>query len=200
MYTIDEFNDLNSKYGSYASWAIWDYKNQSNSSIISQNIDQLHSKYILLGLNISQPLENTPWSNFHRGPSNVRKLKYACNDTKLRGSYITDIFKGIIEPASAKFRSVLTDRIINENVSLFNQEMRDIKISDVSQFIIFGAQNSLLAQCFNAYFKQNHKNQIIYHYHYSYYGLTDKEWVRSLWEKLEIDQDFDSMVGKYRKN
>lgn len=196
MFNISEFNDLTTKYGSFASWAMWDYNNQNDSSIINQYIAQLHSKFILLGLNISQPLINKPWSNFHSGPSNVRKLKYACNDNILRGSYITDIFKGVTEPKSTKIVNILTDRIIDDNVSLFNHEMNDIKINGISQFIIFG---KLTAQCFNRYFKQKYKNKIIYHHHYSHYGITDKEWVESLWEKLNINQDFELTIKKYKK-
>ncbi|KKT92415.1 MAG: hypothetical protein A3E37_03045 [Candidatus Andersenbacteria bacterium RIFCSPHIGHO2_12_FULL_46_9] len=198
MYNSDEYKNLTLKYSSYASWAIWSYKNQSDSTIISQNISELHSKFVLLGLNISRPLANEQWSNFHHGPNNIRKLKYACNDNKLHGSYITDIFKGIIEPEATQFRDILTDKIINENVNLFNQEMGDIKIDDDSQFIIFGTKTSLLAQCFNDYFKQEYKNKIIYHYHYSYYGLTDKKWVNVFWKKLGISQNFDLTVKKYK--
>lgn len=111
MYDIDEYNSLTSKYGSYASWAIWNYEQSTDTAIIDQNFDQLHSKFVLLGLNISRPLTDKPWSNFHDN-THARKIKYACNDTKLRGSYITDIFKGVVEPQSAQFTNILTDKII----------------------------------------------------------------------------------------
>ena len=199
MYNQNEYNNLISQYGAYASWAIWDHKDQKDPSIISQNIDHLHSRFILLGLSISRPLKEAPWSNFHHGPSNVRKLKYACNDTILRGSYITDIFKGIVEPASSKFSSAVTEKIIRENVNFFSQEMQDIRINDESQFIVFGAQNSLLARYFNKYFRHDRRNRIIYHYHYSYYGLSDEVWVESLWAKLGMDEDFDLVIRKYKK-
>ncbi|NCN07853.1 hypothetical protein GW933_04195 [Candidatus Falkowbacteria bacterium] len=197
MYSIDEYKNLTSKYGPFASWAIWNYKKESDSLIINQNFDKLHSKFIFLGLNISRPLTNNPWSNFHGGRHD-RKLKYACNDNKLRGSYMTDIFKGIDEPQSNKFKNLLTDKIIRKNVEQFNREMKDIKINDNAQFIILGTPTSLLAQCFNNYFKQEYKNRIIYHYHYSYYKLTDKEWVNGLWEKLNINQNFDLTIKKYK--
>lgn len=187
MYNAGEYNYLVSKYGSYASWAIWNKEKPVDTEVISQNIDQLHSKYVLLGLNISRPLIDQHWSNFHDN-SHARKLRYACNDTKLRGSYMTDMFKGIVQPSSANFRSLLTDKIIQDNVQFFNKEMKDIKITDDTQFIIFGTSTSLLAQCFNGYFKQGYKNNVIYYYHYSYFTLTDKQWVVGLWRKLDIDQ------------
>lgn len=198
MYSTEEYNKLVSKYGSYASWAIWDYKDESDLSIISKNVNQLHSKYILLGLNISHPLSNKPWLNFHGGSIHDRKLKYACNDTILRGSYITDIFKGIEVTQSNKLKNVLTDKIISENVSLFNREVLDIEFNENSQFIVFGAPKSFLAQCFDNYFKQKYNNRVIFHHHYSYYGVTDKEWVTGLWQKLNINQDFDQITNKYK--
>ena len=197
MYSIDEYNNLTSKYGSYSSWAVWDYKKENNSSIINQNFNQLHSKFIFLGLNISHPLVNKPWANFHGGRHD-RKLKYACSNNKLQGSYMTDIFKGIDTPQSNKIKSLLTDVIIKKNVNLFNQEMKDIKLDDKTQFIILGVQTSLLAQYFDSYFKQQYKNSIIYYYHYSYYSLTDKGWVEGLWKKLNIDQNFDLTVKSYK--
>ena len=193
MYDIKEYKILTSKYGPYASWAIWDCKNEKDLSIINQNFNQLHSRFIFLGLNISSSLDNNPWSNFHGGKHD-RKLKYACDSNKLSGSYITDIFKNIPVSQSNKLESLLTDEIIRKNVTFFNQEMRDIKINNKTQFIIFGAKTSYY---FNRYFKQEYKNRIIYCCHYSYYKLTDKKWVNDFWKKLNIDQDFDLTTKNY---
>lgn len=197
MYSIEEYKKLTSKYGSYASWAIWDYENENDTSVINQNFNQLHSRYVFLGLNIASPLTEKSWINFHGGKHD-RKIKYACNDTKLRGSYLTDIFKGIVASRSTKFESILTDEIISKNVNLFNKEMRGIKINEVTQFIVFGPPNSLLAKCFNKYFKQKYKNHVIYYYHYAYFTLTDKEWVNGLWKKLNINQNYDLTIKKYK--
>lgn len=174
-------------------------KTKKNTSVIRKHYEQLHSNYIFLGLNISGPLSGPPWCNFRNGKHD-RKLKYACNDTELRGSYITDIFKYIEEPNSANLRTILTPEIIRENVDLFNQEMKDIGLKNESQFIVLGSPSSLLAQCFNDYFKQGYKNPIIYYYHYAYYRLTDKEWVTGIWKKLNLTHDFDLTLEKYRHN
>ena len=77
--------------------------------------------------------------------------------------------------------------------------MKDVKVSEDTKFIVFGTPSSLLAQCFNDYFKQNYKNEIIYYYHYAYFTYTDKEWVNGLWENLGINQDFDLIIKKYGK-
>jgi hypothetical protein len=193
MYIINEYKNLTSRYSSYASWAIWNYENARDTAIIDQNFDQLHSNFVLLGLNISRPLTNK-WSNFHDN-SHARKLKYACNDSKLRGSYMTDIFKGIVKSRSTAFNKILTDNIVSENVNFFIQEMEDIGLNDESQFIIFGG---LTAQYFNVYFKQKYKNHIIYYRHYSDFTLTDKEWVIGFWKELKINQDFDLTKKKFK--
>lgn len=193
MFNINEYNNLALKYGSCASWAVWDYKKENDTLIISQNYKQLHSKFIFLGLNISRSLINDPWINFHNGKHD-RKIKFASNDNKLRGSYITDIFKDLPEPNSNKIDDILTLELIDKNVKLFNQEMRDIKISDDTKFIIFGKK---AFEEFNKHFKQNYKNKIIYHRHYSSWG-TDKEWVEDFWRKLNIIQNFDLTIEKYK--
>lgn len=197
MYSIDDYNYLKAKYGSFSSWAIWDYQKESDVSIIDSNYDTLSTDYILLGLNISATLGQEAWVNFHGGKHD-RKLKYACNDTKLRGSYITDLFKDLPEAKSNKLKDQLTEEIIKENVKIFNQEMEDIKIHDKSQFIILGTQNSQIAKVFNKYFNSKYKNTVIYQYHYSFYGITDEVWVQGLWRKLGIDADYHSILNKYK--
>lgn len=187
MYTSDKYNKLKQKYGSYSSWAIWNDKEEGDLSVIEQNINVLNSNYVLLGLNIARPLANDPWLNFHGGSKHDRKLRYACNHTVLRGSYITDIFKGIAESKSTRFEELVTNQIIEENVKFFHEEMNDIELTKDSQFIILGTPKSILAQYFNNHFRQIYKNKVVFHYHYSYYGITDQKWVNGLWEKLYGD-------------
>ena len=195
MYDYEEYKNLTLKYGAYSSWAIWDYEKESNSSIIDQYFKQLHSKFVFIGLNIARPLTNKSWSNFHGGRHD-RKLKYACNDNKLRGSYITDIFKNIPETKSTNLKKILTNKVIRKNVLFFNQEMKEIKINKSTQFILLG---KLTAEYFNRYFKQNYKNRIFYYDHYSAYNkYTDKEWVTGLWKKLNISQNYDLITQKYK--
>lgn len=193
MYNIDEYKNLTLKYGSYASWAIWDYKDESNSLIIDKYIEQLNSKFVFLGLNISRSLTNKPWINFHGG-RNDRKIKYACNDNKLRGSYITDIFKDMPATIAIDLQNNLTDKDINKNVLIFNREMENIKINKSTHFILFG---NLTAYYFNKYFKQNFTNKITNYFHYSRRG-TDRAWVTGLWKKLNINQNFDQTIKKYK--
>lgn len=91
MYKRDEYEELKRKYGSYGSWAVWRHRHESDTSVIDEHVEELHPRFIFLGLNVSQSLGSAAWVNFHGG-KHARKLKYALNDTKLRGSYLTDIF------------------------------------------------------------------------------------------------------------
>ncbi len=192
-YNINKYKALVAKYGSYSSWAIWNHEKAIDTTVIDQNFAQLHSKFVLLGLNVSRTLNSRLWSNFHDN-THARKLKYACNDTILRGSYMTDIFKDLAEPTATNIQNMLSDKLVRENVDMFNQEMKDVKLNEDSQFIIFG---NLAREYFSKYFKQDYKNNIIYQKHYSARG-TDKEWVKGFWNKLNITQDFESIIKKYK--
>lgn len=196
MYSRNEYQNLVKNYGSFASWAIWDYKNEKNPSIIAQNFDQLHSRFIFLGLNISGSLNNVDWINFHGGIHD-RKLKFAANETKLRGAYITDLFKDISEAQSSKIDKLLTKGVIDKNVQSFRKEMKAIRIVDDSHFIIFGEKAK---KYFDEFFKQHFiKNKFTYYTHYSYYGIKDKKWVEGFWDKLNLNQDYEQTISKYNK-
>ena len=192
-----KYKEIKAKYSGYASWAVWDYKNAADTSIIENSIADLNSKQVFLALNISEPLKNKPWCNFHGGKHD-RKIKYASNNTKLRGSYITDLFKGIVEAKSNNFWSKLDQKLINDNVEFFKTEMIDLSITNKTRFILFGKENSTIANMFNKHFKPYFKNQVIYYYHYAYYGVTDKDWVEGLWSKLGIKANFEKEQAKYK--
>jgi len=195
MYNSSDLTKLSRRLGSYASWAIWSYENEKDVAIINRSKAELHSDFVFIGLNISASLNNIPWSNFHGGRHD-RKLKYACNDTILRGSYMTDLFKGVPEVNSNKLRHLLTQKVIDENVDLFNREMELIKLKPESQFIILG---SLSAEYYHRYFRQERRNTVICHHHHSWYGISDREWVNLLWNKLGINRKFADITDKYKK-
>ncbi|MEX0931586.1 MAG: hypothetical protein WDZ88_02435 [Candidatus Paceibacterota bacterium] len=194
MYSQEEYKYLKAKYGPYASWAIWDKDNEKNTSIIDRCFDQLSPKHVFIGLNISAPLRDYSWANF-RGGRHDRKLKYACNDTDLRGSYLTDLFKGVPEAKSFKVKGMLNDNIIKENVSFFQDEMNDIGLTKESILVLLG---DLATQYFDEYFQKLFDNPIISYRHYSSYG-TDRDWVEGLWKELDINGDVESIIGKYRR-
>jgi len=196
LFSLNEYQKLKQKYGNYSSWAIWDYQNEANTKIIDTHYKQLQSRYVFLALNISAPLNGIPWQNFHGGKHD-RKLKYACTCSELKGAYITDLFKDIPEVKSSNLSQQLNKEIVAKNVDFFNQEMKDIKLKPDSILILLGAKSSLLSKMYEKYFKLHYSNPVINYYHYSYYRLTDQQWVEDLWEKLELKNDFRKIKTKY---
>lgn len=196
MYNLEQFKELTTKYSSYSSWAVWDYANPHNTEIIENNIKHLHSNYVLLGLNISRILDKKPWSNFHDN-THARKIMYACNDTYLRGSYMTDLFKDIPESVSLKLEKRLSDEVIDRNINFFCKEMKDIKLGEDSQFIIFG---QMAGKYFSTYFKKYFKNEYKIVRHYSDFRINDLTWVTKFWEIMNIKGDAETTVMKYKKN
>jgi hypothetical protein len=187
MYTQEKYTLLKGKYGAYASWAIWNESDKNDVSVIEENLRALHANYVFLGLNISKPLLVASWSNFHGG-KNDRKLMYACNNTKLRGSYLTDIFKGIPEPKSAKLNQYIkvNPSEVIKNVKFFKQEMTDIEISTNTVFVVLGKG---VLPFFMDYFYSDYNNKVICYPHYASHG-TDKDWVEGLWNELGIKMNF----------
>ncbi len=191
MYSREKYENLKAKYGEYASWAIWNEKDERDTSVIDASFEQLSPHYVFIGLNISAPLRDSSWANF-RGGRHDRKLKYACNNTALRGSYLTDLFKGIPEAKSFKVKGMLTNDIIQENVSFFQNEMDDIGLDKESVLILLG---DLATRYFDEHFRKLFTNSTISYRHYSSYG-TDRDWVEGLWNQLDVDGDFDSIKLK----
>jgi len=197
FYTEEEYQEIKEKYGKYASWAIWNENDMGDLEVIEDNIDQLHSKYVFLALNMSKSVKTwSNWENFHGGSPHDRKLMYALNRTKLRGSYLTDLFKGIPQKDSNKFEENLTESDIKQNVKFFKEEMKDIKLKPHSTFVILGKTNTY--NLFKEHFKPHFENKAVPYYHYSYYGLSDEEWVKELWKKLGIDEEYSQIHESFK--
>lgn len=203
MYSNEKYKELSEKYGQVASWAIWDKRNLFDTKIIDKNIDQLNSNFILLGLNFSRDVSEFPnrrnWANFH-STWHDRKLTYSCNNTKLRGSYITDLFKNVVKSRSTNIEKVLSYQKIREDVDFIRQEMNDIEIDQNSKFIVFGVPGSTISKLYNRYFRQYFRNKVIFYYHYSYFTLTDKEWVEGFWKIMGINQDFYAIRSEFKNS
>ncbi|MVN22556.1 hypothetical protein [Mucilaginibacter arboris] len=201
-FTKTEFENIKEKHGKYASWAVWNYsKNkikEKSVDCINENLNILNSRYVFVGLNISNEIGT--WGNF-RGGKHDRKLKYAFNDSSLKGSYMTDLFKNIINPKSNDFYKFIKDKtdVIEENVLGFVQEMNDLKVSTETCFIVLGTEESITGKLFKEYFQRHFTNtSIIYHRHYSSRGF-DKDWVESIWETLNIKNlDFNKVLENYK--
>src|ERR1035437_9851634 len=184
MYTLKKYNELEKKYGSYSSWAIWNEDNKKDTCIIRTNYKQLNSKYVFLGLNISKDCNLAGWQNFHGGRQDW-KLVGTCNHTKLRGSYLADIFKNIPIKTASELKKYIqkNQKVIKQNVDFFNKEMKDIGMTKNTVFIVLG---KTAQDYFRDYFQNVYKNKVVNYLHYSAWG-TKKEWAEGLWKKLGIE-------------
>ncbi|MFN0279736.1 MAG: hypothetical protein ACKVRN_14235 [Pyrinomonadaceae bacterium] len=177
--TKTDFRELEDKYGGFASWAIWDLSDPTNSEIIRNNIESLNPSVVMVGLNISAPLQH-PWSNFRIG-RNDRKLIHAFNEGRFRGAYMTDLFKGEIEVNSANIQK----RIRNGELDIlrhtrdFVTEMNDIGADQGSLFILFGG---LVAELFKKYLA-GHYPYFVACQHYAVYG-SKETWASETLERL----------------
>ncbi len=199
-FSADEFEALTKNYGTYGGWAVWHYTNdrlsESSTEPIYSNIELLNSRHVIIGLNISKPLERN-WVNF-RGGMHDRKLKYAFNDTKVRGSYMTDLLKVCTKTSNELLNHLISHpNVLKENVDKFIKEMRDVKVSADTCFIILGTEMGLLGSLYRNHF-QGHfpTNQVIYYRLHSSRG-TDRAWVEGIWEKLKISANYDEIRKRY---
>jgi hypothetical protein len=202
MYSHEKLEQLREDYGGFASWAVWQYgrDNKADTSCIRENLHVLHARYVFVGLNISKALERD-WQNFHGGKHD-RKLQYALNDTELRGAYLTDMYKNIVEPKATQLHSYIESRpdLLQSNVDTFRKEMSDIEVNINSTFVILSAATSKTADHFNRFFRPHFpSNPVIFHRHYSSRG-TDQEWVESMWNLLSIEADYHSIIKNYKEN
>jgi len=181
-----KFAKLTKTLGKYGSWAIWDNNNIESTEIIAKNFHILHSNYVFIALNKSYPSVNY-WQNFRgkRRGSHDRKLVSALNSKPFKGSYMTDLFKN----TNAKNVNELKLQIragkinINNNVKKFSNEMKEIKVTNKTKFVVFGKYTKKM---FTTYFQDKivkskiNSNNIIFYEHYSSTHITDKKWVSGL--------------------
>lgn len=169
-----------SRYSKVASWAIWNNNDIRDTSIIEKKSDLLHNEVVIVGLNVSDDIENE-WSNFHDG-NHDRKLMKLFNNSSYQGAYMTDIIKNHV---AAKSQSIddLDQSVIDENIKIFKDEMSTLSANKSTLFILFGKKTQeLFINELVFYF-----NNIITCTHYSYYGkgYTDEKWIDETSSKLK---------------
>ncbi len=134
--TVEQLKKIKNRYGQYASWAIWSEEGSTPKSNMCSKIFEskdtikyLHSRYVLVGLNISRPLEKK-FSNFHPDYSEAQdyKTRYALKNTPLWGAYMTDIIKDFEEVVAGKMMKYLRENPDFEktNISTFRKELNFI--------------------------------------------------------------------------
>lgn len=187
MITKSKFEEIKKIYGRFSTWAIWDENNESDTEIIENNIDKLHTNWIIIGLNISKPVG--VWGNF-RGGKHDRKIKTAFSNTNILGSYMTDLIKKSEKSSTEIEKEVKQGNLdISEQVKSFVEEVRFVGVNDKTKFIIFGdTARNLYDEYYERHFPEN---KVYYLKHYSSRG-TDKDWVEKVWDRLNIDLEFNN--------
>jgi hypothetical protein len=182
MISRDKFEFIKKKYGHYASWAVWADEglkpkdNIGDLSIfdIEKNVSllsQLNPNIVLVGLNISRPIE-TPFANFHdaRPQAMDYKIRYAFQSSPYWGAYMTDVIKDFEQKACGKMMSYLRKNkgFEEENIKLFRDELYNIG-SDNTKLVAFGKDAYLFL---DRHFKNEF--QIFKIPHYSNYTSKEK--------------------------
>jgi len=187
MISETKFIEIRERFGEFATWAIWNSENESDTKIIEQNIDELHTKWVLIGLNISKPVK--VWGNF-RGGKHDRKLKIAFRNTNISGAYMTDLIKKIEKSSSEIEKEIKQGNLnISEQVNNLVEELNLVGVTNKTKFIIFGdTARNLYDEYYERYFPEN---KVYYLKHYSSRG-TDKNWVEYVWNRLNIDLKFEN--------
>jgi len=185
------FELIKEKYGPVASWAIWDESDIRNLDIFDiekkpETLTKLKPQIVLVGLNISAPLEDK-FSNFHdaepgSSTTSLKKLLYALSGTPLEGAYMTDVIKYVVQPSSEKVMTHLKDnpRIELENVESFRKE---IEYLGVDNQVIVAMGNA--AKCIlNRNLEHEYRIKKIPHYGLSPLSRNEKNYKKNVEEKL----------------
>lgn len=106
------FAAVRDRYRKVGSWAVWARRgqkpcdNMSDLSVfdVDRNIlSTIHTRFVLVALNVSKDPGTPDWSNFHLGRRDFM-LRDALLETPLWGAYLTGIVKGLPEK---KYHEVL---------------------------------------------------------------------------------------------
>lgn len=180
---LERFKYLETKYGSWGSWAVWG-DDVSDLSLFYSNevLGDLHAKTIIVGLNMSKPLENKVWANFHlkRRGGHDRKLKDMFNHhPKVRGAYMTDLIKQQAEDSKEIIKILESPDVLNHK-NFFFQEMADIGATQNTVFILLGEE---VRKIF-ALFTDGQFPKVIPFRHHSARG-SDQMWKNEAYLSLE---------------
>ncbi|MEQ1922369.1 MAG: hypothetical protein ABL952_07655 [Pyrinomonadaceae bacterium] len=173
--------DIAERYGDCASWAVWadvgltPKSNVGDLSIFDHRknlrlFDELNPNCVVVGLNIARPFDGI-FANFHDGKpkSQDYKLRYAFNNTRFYGAYMTDIIKYLECTDSNQVMSQLraNPSIEEENVAIFSQELVDIKATNPLLIALGNHVFTILKRNFGRQFR------IVAVTHYSHYINVD---------------------------
>jgi len=169
-----DFDNIKKKYGGCSSWAIWSKRDKTKKEKTGMgdvdffddiDLSILKPNIVLVGLNVSgKGCLEQPFSNFHPLHKTAQdyKTRYALEDTKYWGAYMTDIIKDYEEVISSNVQKYLNNYpdFEKENIRRFETELIDIK-SENPKIIAFG---NLTYKILNKHFKNKYKIYKVPHY------------------------------------
>ena len=138
------FELIRKKYGHFVSWAVWANERERPTENIGDLrifdleinpnlLEQLRPNIIMVGLNISRPLEK-PFQNFHdsRRGSRDYKIRFTFRNTPYYGAYMTDIIKNFKETEALKVIRYLkkNEEFKIQNIEIFRQEIKDLGVNN----------------------------------------------------------------------
>ena len=197
MVKKEKYEKLKKEFGEYSSWAIWDDSKpeKPKSGVeglsafeeknLSKTLKLLNTDYILFGLNAAkhEHFACEDWSSFHSSDIKKQqdyKIRYALKNTKLWGSYITDVFKGFPETDSKKLKEA-----VKKDHQMLVKAKQDLK----KELQIIGGDPILIAFGNDSYkylktiCSDLEVKNIIKIRHYSAWGGQEK-YRSAIWEQL----------------
>lgn len=195
MITKEMFENIRNKYGDYSSWAIWQEGNNSIFNKDKQSIfdpdridlTELKPNIVLVGLNVSRPLTDGDFCNFHdaRPQSKDSILRNILNKPPFRGAYMTDIVKGV---QNAKSSEVV--KILNKTIGAKEKIIKAFE----DELNCLGVQNTLIVAFGNDAHDILHEAlwikyniEIVTHYSYRYGGNITNT----------LEKEFNDIMNKY---
>lgn len=163
MLTLSRFQEIKNLYGGVASWAIWGTPKKGTSdtsdlspfgdSEIGLTLPKLHTRIILVALNISGPLDR-PLSNFHGGSRDFM-LRDAVAGTMFEGAYMTDLIKNYEDKNAASvvkfFRANKSE--FDQHVKFFLEELEFVGATKKSVLVALGGDAYQLLSSANLSFE-----------------------------------------------
>lgn len=185
-------------YGHFSSWAVWDSDPKEISNIDmfdSANFDLIRSELkpeiVLVALNLSAPIGDQPFANFHKhatgssaggSASSIHKLRKALTGTVAYGGYLTDIIKyRNIENdlfINAKSRDVVdkvdaSPALLAHNLTWFHSELSDLETENKLIITLGGPANNYIKEYERTYSPSPCKTINIPHY-------SDPKWPKHI--------------------
>ena len=175
---LEKFLRIKEKYGFVASWACWASQSGTKAkdgiddleifNINNPNnvLNDLHTKFVLVGLNISRAdIDDEAWRNFHSPSPKATdyKLRYAISDSVLWGSYMTDLLKDFVEVDASKATRFFKQNPekLSKHLEFFQEELNFVCENKPTLFALGGDTFQLLSECFGDKYK------IVKLYHYA---------------------------------